>query len=77
MSADLPVVWLWLLRRRDVGDFSTSCCAQYRVDGQHGYWRRFRSGNATEPLGVSMYLIETIMHELMLQVSKATSCLSR
>lgn len=41
---------------------------QYRVDGGAGFWRNFDINNQTQTRDV-VYLVESVFHEMLLQVS--------
>jgi hypothetical protein len=40
---------------------------QYRNDGAYGFWRHFSKLNASNPIK-SLYMVESAVHEMMLQV---------
>ena len=42
-------------------------CLQYRNDASYGFWRRFNARNDSHVLK-TLYMVETAVHEMMLQV---------
>ena len=44
-----------------------SSALQYRNDGGYGFWRKFTEANSSHTIK-SLYMVETAVHEMMLQV---------